>query len=46
MDIQLIPLESNQMRQPPAADLGFCLHFANRMFTQRYSCLLYTSRCV
>ena len=37
MDIQLIPLESNQMRQPPAADLGFCLHFANRMFTQRYS---------
>ena len=46
MDIQLIPLESGQTRQPPAQDLGFCLHFANRMFTQRYSCLLYTSRCV
>ena len=37
MDIQLIPLESGQTRQPPAQDLGFCLHFANRMFTQRYS---------
>ena len=37
MDIQLIPLESDQLRQPPAEDLGFCQHFANRMFTQRYS---------
>ena len=37
MDIQLIPLEPGQTHQPPAEDLGFCVHFANRMFTQRYS---------
>ncbi len=37
MDIQLIPLDSTQTRTPPTEDLGFCLHFANRMFTQRYS---------
>lgn len=36
MDIQLIPLEAAQTRVPPAQDLGFCIHFANRMFTQRY----------
>ena len=37
MDIQLIPLESGQMHQPPTEEFGFCLYFANRMFTQRYS---------
>jgi len=37
MDIQLIPLESGQMHRPPTEAFGFCLYFANRMFTQRYS---------
>lgn len=37
MDIQLIPLDASQQRMVPTQDLGFCVHFANRMFTQRYS---------
>lgn len=37
MDIQVLPLPEDQTRTPPAEDLGFCLHFANRMFTQRYN---------
>jgi branched-chain amino acid aminotransferase len=37
MDIQVIPVESAQLRQPPADDFGFCVVFANRMFTQRYA---------
>jgi len=36
MDIQVISLEAGQTRVPPTQDLGFCVHFANRMFTQRY----------
>ena len=37
MDIQLIPLADAQTRVPPTEDFGFCVHFANRMFTQRYN---------
>ena len=37
MDIQLIPLDAGQTRVPPTQDLGFCVHFANRMFTQHYN---------
>lgn len=37
MNIAVIPLEPAQERQPPTGDYGFCVHFANRMFTQRYA---------
>ncbi len=37
MDIQLVPLADAQTRVPPTEDFGFCVHFANRMFTQRYN---------
>lgn len=37
MDIQVVPMEATQMRRPPEADYGFCVVFANRMFTQRYT---------
>ena len=37
MDIQLIPLTEAQTHTAPTEDFGFCLHFANRMFTQRYN---------
>ncbi len=37
MDIQVTPIEPTQLRRPPEADYGFCVVFANRMFTQRYA---------
>lgn len=37
MDIQVIPVEADQLRTPPTSDFGFCQVFANRMFTQRYA---------
>ena len=37
MDIQVLPLPEAQARAPLTEDFGFCVHFANRMFTQRYS---------
>jgi branched-chain amino acid aminotransferase len=37
MDIQVVPIEDSQLRRPPTADYGFCVVFANRMFTQRYA---------
>ncbi len=36
MNIQIIPVEPSQLRTPPTSDYGFCVTFANRMFTQRY----------
>ena len=37
MDIHIVPVAPDQLRQPPTADYGFCVTFANRMFTQRYA---------
>ena len=37
MDIQVIPVEPSHLRTPPTSDYGFCVVFANRMFTQRYA---------
>jgi branched-chain amino acid aminotransferase len=37
MDIQVVPIDKADMRQPPGEDFGFCVHFANRMFTQRFT---------
>ena len=37
MDIQVVPIAPDQLRRPPTADYGFCVTFANRMFTQRYA---------
>jgi branched-chain amino acid aminotransferase len=37
LDIQIVPVDATQLRQPPTADYGFCVIFANRMFTQRYA---------
>lgn len=37
MDIQVVPVESSRLRTPPTSDFGFCVVFANRMFTQRYA---------
>ena len=37
MNIQVMPIEPANLRQPPTADYGFCVTFANRMFTQRYA---------
>lgn len=37
MDIQVIPIEEANLRRPPSDDFGFCVHFANRMFTQRFT---------
>jgi branched-chain amino acid aminotransferase len=37
LDIQVTPIDSSKLRRPPASDFGFCVVFANRMFTQRYA---------
>jgi len=37
MDIQVVPIAPDHLRRPPTADYGFCVTFANRMFTQRYA---------
>ena len=37
MEIQVLPVAADQLRQPPKADYGFCVTFANRMFTQHYT---------
>lgn len=37
MEIQVVLIEPDRLRQPPTADYGFCQTFANRMFSQRYT---------
>lgn len=37
MEIQVVPVEADKLRQPPTEDFGFCRIFTNRMFTQRYA---------
>ncbi|HEY1407749.1 MAG TPA: branched-chain amino acid aminotransferase [Promineifilum sp.] len=37
MEMQIVPIESEDLRKPPTEDYGFCVTFANRMFSQRYS---------
>lgn len=37
MDIQVMPIDPARLRPPLSDNYGFCIHFANRMFTQRYT---------
>jgi len=37
VDIEIFPLDPDQIKEPPQADFGFCDYFTNRMFIQRYT---------